>query len=218
MAEQKSFKTRVKEEAIKCSRIYKELFVDYDYLLCSDVFAKAEYYIIQGHEDNYKHLTGVETDIKASDFFNRCYEGTLSEDDFRFEKNGHSESEVKGAVREKIRVLSDISNVFSANSTVEEGFHKNAIKCSFAVEGCTFTLGFTCKDRSKPMTLLRGKRLDQSKAGAMDLVLRKQKAEKKYNEIVVGNECALKKYGVRIKGLLSEDLARCVSIEENNVD
>ncbi len=53
MAEQKSFKTRVKEEVVRCSKIYKDLFVDYDYLLCSEVFVDSDYYIIQGHEDNY---------------------------------------------------------------------------------------------------------------------------------------------------------------------
>lgn len=65
MPEQKSFKTRVKEEAVRCSKIYKDLFVDYDYLLCSEAFTDAEYYIIQAHEDNYEHLTGVGTNLKA---------------------------------------------------------------------------------------------------------------------------------------------------------
>lgn len=70
MPEQKSFKTRVKEEAVRCSKIYKDLFVDYDYLLCSEAFTDAEYYIIQAHEDNYEHLTGVGTNLKAATFLN----------------------------------------------------------------------------------------------------------------------------------------------------
>lgn len=45
VAEQKSFKTRVKEEAIRCARIYKDQFVDYDYLLCSEAFSQSDYYI-----------------------------------------------------------------------------------------------------------------------------------------------------------------------------
>lgn len=111
MAEQKSFKTKVKEEAIRCSKLYKSLFVDYDYLLCSDAFTKAEYYIIQGHKDNYRHLTGVATEVSAETFFDKCYDGTLTEDDFLFEKRNQSESQTKGAVRDKIRVLPDIGNI-----------------------------------------------------------------------------------------------------------
>lgn len=216
MAEQKSFKTRVKEEVIKCSKLYKSLFVDYDYLICSDAFARSDYYIIQGHEDNYRHLTGVATEVKAETFFRKCYDETLTEDDFSFEKTGHSEEQTKGAVRDKIRVLPDIGSIFSQNSIVEEGFHKNAIKCSFAAEGCTFTLGFTCSDNAKPMTLLRGKKLDASKASVMELVIRKPRKEKDFNEIIVGNIDALKKYGNRIKGLLSEDLIALLATTEDN--
>lgn len=215
MAEQKSFKTRVKEEAIKCSKLYKKLFVDYDYLLCSDAFTKADYYIIQGHEDNYRHLTGVATEVKAETFFDKCYDGTLTEDDFTFEKSGHSVEQTKGAVRDKIRVLPDIGSIFSQNSVVEEGFHKNSIKCSFAAEGCTFTLGFTCTDNAKPMTLLRGKKLDAAKAGTMELVIRKPRNTKEFNEIVVGDADAIKKYGNRIKGLLSADLIKLFAVTEN---
>ena len=57
---------------------------------------------------------------KAETFFNKCYDGTLTEEDFSFEKIGHSEEQTKGAVRDKIRVLPDIGSIFSQNSVVEE--------------------------------------------------------------------------------------------------
>lgn len=217
MAQQKSFKTKVKEEAIRCSKLYKSLFVDYDYLLCSDVFTKAEYYIIQGHKDNYRHLTGVATEVSAEVFFDKCYDGTLTEDDFSFEKKNQSESQTKGAVRDKIRVLPDIGSLFSDSSIVEEEFNKNSIKCSFAAEGCTFTLGFTCMDNSKPMTLLRGKKLDTSKAGPMELVIRKRRGTTKFDEIIVGDVDALRKYSDRIKELLAEDLTELL-IDNHEVE
>ena len=40
MAEQTSFKTRVKEIAITLSKKYKEVFVDHQYLICSKGFKK----------------------------------------------------------------------------------------------------------------------------------------------------------------------------------
>ena len=44
MAEQKSFKERVKEEAIVNAKMFKEFFVDCEYLVCSDAFEKNPYY------------------------------------------------------------------------------------------------------------------------------------------------------------------------------
>ena len=62
MAEQKSFKERVKEEAIVNAKMFKEFFVDCEYLVCSDAFEKNPYYIIGAHTSNYEpvsytHLT-----------------------------------------------------------------------------------------------------------------------------------------------------------------
>lgn len=213
MAEQKNFKTRVKEEAIKCSKTYKSLFVDYDYLLCSDAFVQADYYIIQGHEDNYRHLTGVATEISAEEFFNKCYDGTLTENDFSFEKEGQAEAQTKGAVRDKIRVLPDIKNLFSQNAVVEEEFKQNRIKCAFAAEGCTFTLGFACQNNSKPMTLLRGKKLNTNQTAALELVIRRPRGAEKFSEIVLGNDSVLKKYSAKVKKMLSEELLK--SLLEN---
>lgn len=210
MAEQKSFKTRVKEEAVRCSKIYKDLFVDYDYLLCSEVFVDSDYYIIQGHEDNYEHLTGVGTKISAATFFERCYNGTLVEDDFSFQKRNKSEENVKGAVKDKIRVLPDIASIFNSNTVVEEGFHQNKIACSFATEGVTFTMGFICDGYSKPKTLLRGKKLNPNRAGTLELVLRRKRGEDKFDEILVGNEDALKKYADKVQAQLSDGLLSIV--------
>lgn len=211
MSEQKSFKMRVKEEAIRCSKIYKGLLVDYDYLLCSEVFANANYYIIQGHEDNYEHLTGVGTKMSAAEFFEKCYDGTLEEDDFSFQKRHESEKNVKGAVRDKIRVLPDIAGLFNSNTVVEEGFHQNSIACSFAAEGITFTMGFICDGLSKPKTLLRGKKLNPKRTGALELVLRRKRGEDKFDEILVGNEDILKKFGNKVRTQLSDALLRVVN-------
>ena len=44
MAEQKSFKERVKDTVIQNANSYKRYFVDYEYLLCSEAFENNEYY------------------------------------------------------------------------------------------------------------------------------------------------------------------------------
>ena len=202
MAEQKSFKTRVREEVVRCARLYKEVFVDYDYLIFSTAFEKADYYMIQAHEDNYKHLTGVSSELGAAEFFWKCYEETLTEEDFSFAKKNQIESVVKGSVRDKIRVLPEIEKLFSEGTIVEEDFRKNSIRCSFAAGQGTFTMGFVCVPYSRPKTLLRGNELNPAASKRVELVLRRRRGTKKFDEVLVGNELLLQKYADKIGSMI----------------
>ena len=73
MEEQKSFKERVKEVVIQCSKKYKKYYVDHKYLICSSAFTICSYYIIAAHKDNYLHLTSLHTSLDASNFLKKCY-------------------------------------------------------------------------------------------------------------------------------------------------
>ena len=66
------FKERVRLELIEAAKRYKEVYTDYEYLICSEAFIKKEYYIIAAMENNYQHLTGVHSKIKPQEFFNKC--------------------------------------------------------------------------------------------------------------------------------------------------
>ena len=72
MAEE-SFKERARQEMIKAAKQYKDIYVDYEYLICSVTFEKNDYYIIAAEEDNFQHLTGVHSKIDAKTFFRKCY-------------------------------------------------------------------------------------------------------------------------------------------------
>lgn len=65
---------------------------------------------------------------------------------------------------------------------------------------------FISSDKSKPMTLLRGNRLDPSKSASVDLILRRSTGASFFDEIVYGNERMLAEYRERIKMLLAENL------------
>ena len=65
---------------------------------------------------------------------------------------------------------------------------------------------FISSGKSKPMTLLRGNRLDPSKSASVDLILRRSTGASFFDEIVYGNERMLAKYRERIKMLLAENL------------
>ncbi len=100
MAEE-SFKERVRLELIKAAKRYKAVYVDYEYLICSEAFVQKNYYIVDAEKDNFQHLTGVHSQISAQSFFDKCVQGTLSDADFDFMKKGQDEKSVKGTVRRK---------------------------------------------------------------------------------------------------------------------
>lgn len=206
MVEQKSFKERVKETVIQCAGLYKSYYVDYEYLICSSAFVKNAYYIISSHEDNYLHLTGVHTNLDAATFFKKCYNGTLQESEFGFCKKGKSEKEVKGSVRRKINSLPFIIGMFENVTNVEEDFSKNRIKCALAAGNSSVTLGFVVVGKAKPMTLLKGNELDESKAKSIDLVLRRKSGDDKFLDIILGDVGKLTEYVELLKDELSEDL------------
>ena len=217
MAEQKSFKERVKETVIQNAYSYKRYFVDYEYLLCSAAFVKNEYYIVSAYEDNYLHLTGLHTSLDATTFFEKCYKGTLEEKDFDFCKSGQTESEVKGSVRRKINSLPSIMNMFNVGTFVEEDFEKNRIRCALAAGNVSATLGFVVAGKAKPMTLLKGNELSSAKAKKLDLVLRRKSGESRSTEIQIGDGERLAEHKDALSSLLSEDLLSLIPKGEKTV-
>ncbi len=199
-----SFKERVRLTIIEMSKQYKEKYVDYEYLICSSGFKNKPYYIVDAEKDNYQHLTGVHSALSASDFFEKCYSGTLDENDFDFNKNGQSEKEVKGTVRRKIKVLPNMMTMFENAVNAEEDFQKNKVSCSFATADGKCTLGFTDTNKARPKSLISGNEL--SNPAQVELVLRKKAGNDFFDEIVYGDKVSLTQYREKIEDILSEDL------------
>lgn len=203
MSEQ-GFKERVRLTMISMAKLYKEKYVDYEYLICSGGFVKNHYYIIDAEEDNFQHLTGVHSLISPKEFFDKCIEGTLQECDFDFIKKGQDEKSVKGTVRRKISVLPDMMGLFDNAPMVKEEFQKNNVVCSFAAADGSCTLGFSKSIKVRPKSLFKGNALiNPSK---VDLILRKKSGEKLFNEIILGDLDDLARYREKVQSLLAEQL------------
>ncbi len=177
MVEQ-SFKERVRLKLMDCAVLYYELLVQKDYLIFSRNFRYQKYYIVSAFEDNFLHLTGVHTNLKAKKFFEKCYQKTLEDGDF--EINDKSQ---KGSVRRKMSVLENAIQIFSSEAiVVEENFNKNRISCSFASSDKVCTIGFTKTKLAKPQTILKGYQLhDEVK---VDFILSRNKGEKDFQTVV----------------------------------
>ena len=153
------FKTRVKLILEECALDYLHNFVGKRYIIYSSHFTNSIYYTIEAKKDNYLHLTGVITKLKAEVFFDKCVARTLQESDFEL-----GDKSRKGSIRKKIQVLKRGVNLFDGTYLlyVEERLIKNKVVCSFATSDGTCTLGFILKRNAKPLTLLRGNELTRS--------------------------------------------------------
>lgn len=153
------FKTRVKLILEECALDYLHNFIEKKYILYSRHFTKHIYYTIDAKKDNYLHLTGVKTALRARVFFDKCITRTLQESDFDL-----GDKSRKGSIRKKIKVLKTAVNLFDGTHLIdaEERFIKNKVVCSFATSDGTCTLGFILEKNSKPLTLLKGNELAHS--------------------------------------------------------
>lgn len=199
-----SFKERVKNAAISNAKWYKEDFIKYEYLVCSDAFENG-YQIIKSDKGNYLHLIGIHTTLTPDEFFDKCLaegEEQLKETDFDFNKPGKSEKSVKGSVREKIVVLPRMHNLFEHEVLAEDNFKKNKVNCAFATTDNTFTLGFVKAGR--PKSLLKGNELDKTKQKPVELVFRKiRSSDTPFEKLIFGNIKCVDKYREKIESFVS---------------
>lgn len=200
-----SFNERVRQEAIKYSKVYKSNFLDYDYLICSDAFRKNGYYVVSARKDNYQHLIGVNSQVSPHDFFEKCFNDTLSLEDFNFIKKGQEERDVKGSVRRKIKVLPYALEMFNSTCLLaEESFSKNRVFCSFATTESKCTLGFANGNYSVPKTLLKNNELNPKNAHYVDFVFRKNRASTTFDDLILGDIKYIDKYYDKIKHLIAD--------------
>lgn len=204
--QQISFKERVRNAAIQHSKDYFSQYVSRDYLVFSDAFHSQPYYIISAEKSNYLHLVGVSTNLSASDFFEKCFNGTLSENDFEISSHGQDAKASKGAIRRKINALPAISGLISTSNLIEESFQKNSVSCTIASSDGSCTLGFIAVPKARPKTLLSGDELDHSKAAPIKVILSKDRSTAQFSSVQSGNLEDLVPQYESIKTLLSEEL------------
>ena len=182
-----TFKQRVHSEIIKGAAIYQKVFAGYEYLIYSENFKNKPYYIISAAEDNYPHLTGVNSLLSAQAFFDKCLDGSLSESDFDFSSKNRSEKEVIGSVRRKIQILPLLDTIFQMKLQAEEGFVKGKVSCSLATADNAITIGFADTTLLRPKTLLKSNELNPNKAVDITLILRRNRGLENFDTVIQGN-------------------------------
>lgn len=201
-----SFLRFVQRRLFELAPLYDDYFIKHRYLIVCSNFKGRSYYIATANEGNFLHLTGVGTQLTPYEFFVKCRNKTLTFDDF-FISNTDSKHN-KNVVGEKLDNFKLLFSMFSTSSFIQEDFHSksNSIYCLVATSDGYCTLGFTDEKIIKPKTLLDGNCLDMNNAYNIELVLRSDKRENKFNFIVAGDILALKKFYPLIEDELSSGL------------
>lgn len=188
-----SFKERVKNVLIDEAKNYRDIYINYEYLLYADAFSE-KYYIITGTKENYLHLSGVHTALSSNDFYEKCINGTLEKAGFEFsDKSG---KDMKGTVRRKVKVLNNFTMLMlQKNIYVQEGFCKNNVVCTLGASDYTCTVGFIKSGKNRdsrvfPKTLLKGNELKNPRKA--EILLRKKKDGTKFDEILIGGKEEIK--------------------------
>lgn len=122
------------------------------------------------------HLIGINSSLSPQEFYNKCIDKTLTEDDFDFNKKNLSEKSVKGSVREKIVVLLDFCEMFTEpDLKCQQDFSKGKVSYRFASATNSFTIGFVGVGR--PKTLMKNNQLNGEKTEDVIAILRKEKIQ-----------------------------------------
>ena len=125
-------------------------------ILSSNNFRYNAKYIFEFNVTNFMNLTGVISNLKPLDFFNKCFEEAITCDDFSFSK----EKNVRN-FKKKIRCLKELDTFFGKEIFVQENFSKNRVMCKVATSDNAFTIGFDGKPYCLyPKTIMTKNRLD----------------------------------------------------------
>ena len=155
---QNSFKENVRKQLLVAAQEYFSL-LNKTIIIESNNFEFQKIYIIKFDKTNFLHLTGVISTLKAGDFFEKCYNSSISIDDFDYD-----EVKNKTNIKNKLRCLATISTMFNKELFAQEHFEKNRVICKIATSDGSFTIGFIGGVHCVyPKTVLNKNRLNESK-------------------------------------------------------
>lgn len=125
----------------------------------SSLFLYKTRYVICFDGNNFLHLTGVKTHLKAKEFYGKCLDKTLTADDF--ETASPSDPNLMMHIEMKMKNIGNIGMLVKGRVSIEERYVRGKVRCVMAASNKKFTLCFTDgayhgKDALVPMSLLYG--------------------------------------------------------------
>ena len=153
------FKRKTRQQLIDAANAYSHLLGKI-YVLDSPLFVNRHRYLIRFYSSNFLHLSGVETNLTANVFFNKCLHDNIEYEDF-----WDSPRKNKSTISKKLRNLVNVDSIFDNEVLVQENYVKNTIHCVIATTDGKCTMGFVDnKQYVVPNTILGNNHLDPNKS------------------------------------------------------
>lgn len=201
-------KKYIRKQIIDASHIYRDNLAGKTFLY---VFGN-EYFEVVFQTDRFMHLTGVGSNLKAQDFYDKAKASKLTAKQFYFDAN-HS---YYGAKR-KILCLLSLPVITNSLVCVVKELKTLTFTYKIGVTNLDFTIGLTenidfarnkINNKLLPRTLrVKDKAVENSEdAQFVDFILSKNATANKYNKIEYMQEG--KEFPSKLKNLISETLLK----------
>lgn len=200
----KKSKVEIRNKIINGAKIYQKYFLGKHYLIIyNDKCVK-----LQFNKNNFLHLTGVDSYLKASKFFEFCIKENLTTNQFFFNKRYPYDFALK-----KVDNLANLPKLFINDSIILEDVRTDTKIFKIGITELNCTLCFdnfmensdyftVCSHRIEKIA---SSIVDKSNdAFFVDYVLTKQTTEQKYNNVIYANKLAV--LPKEVAELLSSDI------------
>lgn len=103
-------KSEVIKILTKAAKDYETNLLNRDFLIAYQERQTIKFSCVRFLKHNFKHLTGVSSNLPANVFYNKCIDNKLSPDDFQIDS--------RGKVAQKMEVLPHLGNVLYKNCMI----------------------------------------------------------------------------------------------------
>ena len=149
----------LKSELHIASKKYGSL-IDQSFLIYDDQLENKKGYLLRFYKNNFLHLTGVKTNLSAKEFYFKCFNDTLKQNDL----TNFSNNTYRRLFRGKLYALKQIDQYFYQTLDVQENFERNSVLCTIATSDGIKTIGFAKVNKiNVPKTILNKNKLDLNK-------------------------------------------------------
>lgn len=177
----------INDKIIEAAKEYKLHLLNNNILIIYTEDNKISYIETMFSNRQFKHLTGIKSELKASDFFKRCYKSIISP--------RHYIIDPKGTTPLKLNVILQAIN-FEKTAKMIGTFNRNGIHLSsdIIMGNIRYSLGFVPYEENSqyyvPNTLLQEdiRKITISPVGQIVCMLKKTIHEKEYSNLVFHRE------------------------------
>ena len=182
-------KKRIRDQIVSASKIYRDNLAGKVFLYV----VGEEYFEVSFQTDRFMHLTGVNSYLKAQDFYDKAKDSILTTDQFYFDS-----SHTYGSAKRKVKCLQILPDLTNSLVCALKDMSTLTLTYKIGITNLNFTIGLTenldfnghrINDWFLPRTMRVGDKAIENSVQAefVDFIFSKDASIEKYNIIAFAN-------------------------------